>query len=301
MHRRTALCFGMVALLALVAGCSAPGSIDMQAVNDSELAAEASRSLDELAPVYMESEKAPREIVRSAIENGTTTVTAISAPLELERPFEYQGGYYTVDSAVIERGTANAVGITADFNTTSTNGSAIEFADLPTVDQDALSPLFPPRMPPRPDDSTIGIGAIYTDAELERSVLAPVQQYDAVIVDGKRYALSVEEPRTVSVETYRYEATKIADSASAFADYLREMYAFTLSGLSEAEREVITEAIDDGQYYADSDDDAGFESLVDRFRSQTALVEDQVSGTWIVWYNGELYVADLRFSGYINE
>lgn len=301
MHRRAVLLFGAVAVLALLSGCSAAGSLDMRAVNETELTDRASRSLDELAPAHVESERPPQEVVRAAITNGSTAVTAISAPLSGELPFEFEGAYYNLTSTVVDTGTANAVSISIDYNTTSTNGTAIQFADLPPADQEALDPLFPQRIPPQREGTDFGVGAIYSDTELDASVLAPTQQYDAVIYEGERYALDVDDPQSVTVETYRYEATQIASNTSVYAAHLRETYAFTLSGLSDAERNVIEKAIDGGGYYADSADDAAFEAVLNRFRSHDAIVDDQASGMWLVRYNGTLYLADLHYGAFLEE
>lgn len=301
MQHRAALLFGAVAALALLSGCSAVGSIDMRTANETELANRASHSLDELATAHVEGERPPQEVARAAIANGSTTVTAISAPLTGELPFEFEGAYYNLTSTVVDTRTANAVSISIDYNTTGANGTAIQFADLPPADQEALDSLFPQRAPPRREGTNFGVGAIYNDTELNASVLTPTQEYDAVIYEGERYALSVDEPRSVTVETYRYESTQIAPNTSAYAAHSRETYAFTLSGLSGAERNVIESAIGGDGYHPDSTDDAAFEAVLERFRSHDAIVGDQGSGTWLVRYNGTLYLADLRYGAFLED
>ena len=71
------------------------------------------------------------------------------------------------------------------------------------------------RIPPRREGTDFGVGAIYNNTELNASVLTPTQQYDAVIYEGKRYAIHVDDPQSVTVETYRYEATQVAPNTSA--------------------------------------------------------------------------------------
>jgi len=298
-HRRIVLLVGVLAALALLAGCSAPGGLDMDPADDAAVADEASTALEDLPPVHLESGRPPRELVRTAVQNGSTDVTAFTDPLEVDLPFQVDGAYYNLTETVVDTQTTNAVTIEVEYDSTTTNGSAIDYADLPAVDRAALDALFPQRVPPREEGPDFGVGATYSDADLEASVLAPTQEYDAVVVDGQRHALTVSDPRETTVRTYRYAATEVAPDDSAFAAQLRDRYAFTLSDLSDAERDVVTSAIDGG-YSADSSDDA-FEALVERFRSRAAVVDDGSSGTWLVRYEGTLYLADLRYGGFVDE
>jgi hypothetical protein len=288
----------LLGLMALTAGCSAAGSLAMDPVNDTELADGASRSLEGLPPRPRGADQTPREIVRGAIENGSSTVRAPDPPVESELPFAYRGAYYNVSKTVIDRTEANMVTITVDYNTTSTNGTAIALEELPSVDRSALAALFPQPVPVE-EGEEFGAGTVYTDTELNASVLAPVQQYDAVVVEGKRYAIDVGRVESVTVRTYRYTASLVARSPAAYAEQLRSTYAFELANLTEEQRSVVQTAIDEGSYYADSSDDEAFASLLRTIRPHAAIRRDRASGTWLIRYDGEVYLAEMHYGGFL--
>lgn len=300
MRSRIALALVALAALAALAGCSAAGSLDMQAVDGPELADRASRSVDSLDHPLPESDRRPASVVRAAIDDGSATVTAPSPPVDRGLPFERDGAYYNVTWTVTDERSATMVSLAVDYNATDTDGDAVAFEDLPAPDREALDSVLPPSTTRRVPGPDVGVGATYTDAELNASVLAPSPEYDVVVYEGTRYRVTVGEPRDVTVRTYRYEATRVAPDAAAYAAHLRETYAFTMTGLDDAERDVVAEAID-GSYYAQSDDDAAFASVVDRFRERRAVTRDSGTGTYLVRYDGRLYLADVRFGTYAGE
>jgi predicted DNA binding protein len=85
--------------------------------------------------------------------------------------------------------------------------------------------------------------------------------------------------------------TGTATTVDAFADRVRQQYLFTPGGLSEAEREVVAEAIDGGYF---QDDDA-FRSVVDRVREHEGLNVDDFYGTWLLAYEGTEYLTDAEW------
>lgn len=108
---------------------------------------------------------------------------------------------------------------------------------------------------------------------------------DIVVHDGNRYRVAVDS-RTAPEAEYRYEVTEVASGVESFADQVREEYLFTLTGLSDAEREVVEEAIDGGYF---QDDDA-FRSVTDRIRQHEAIDLDDFFGTWLLAYEGVEYL-----------
>lgn len=293
---------GLVALvfLALTAGCSAAGSLSMEPVDDGELAAEASRAVSDLDPAPRDGERSPRDIVTTAITNGTTNVTADRPPLDADLPFEVDGGYYDLSHRVVDTKQAWRVTIGIDYNGTDPDGRAIDLADLPAPDRAALEGLLPPRRPPSNDGVDFGVGASYTADELNQSALVGGSGFDVVVFEGERYPLQVESPHEITVQTYRYEATQVAPNASAYASQLREAYEFDLGQLPSGEREIVGEAIADGSYYAESDDDSAFQSLSERVRDQEAITREETRGMWLARYEGELYVLELDFDGFVS-
>ncbi|QLG63716.1 hypothetical protein [Halorarum salinum] len=290
MNPRVPLLLVALALLVGLAGCSAAGSIDMTPASDAELADHASRSLptsdDPRAAVR-------RDLVRGAVRNGSATANDTRPPVDPDGlPFAVDGAYH--DLSVEETGnhTETRVSLEVDYNGT-TDGEAVAHDDLPPADRALVDAVLPPRDGYRTEEYDLGTGTLYTDEEAAESVLLG-GGYDAVEYDGERYPIRVEDggPRTVT--RYRYTATEVAPSAEAYGGDLRETKAFTLSGLPDAEAEIVGEAVD-GSYYAESDDDEAFASLLDRFRSHEAVESDEYAGSWIVRYEGEIYWARLHY------
>ena len=58
---------------------------------------------------------------------------------------------------------------------------------------------------------------------------------------------------------------------------------FTLSGLTEGERAVVEEAVND-TYYAEDTDDEAFRSVMETFRRHEAVQETEYEGLWLVRY-----------------
>jgi hypothetical protein len=84
---------------------------------------------------------------------------------------------------------------------------------------------------------------------------------------------------------------ELAPDVETFADRVRERYLFALTGLSDAEREVVEEAIEGGYY----EDDDAFQSVVDRIRDHDALEEEDFYGTWLLSYEGAEYVTYVEW------
>jgi hypothetical protein len=83
---------------------------------------------------------------------------------------------------------------------------------------------------------------------------------------------------------------------------LRDEYLFTLSNLSDDERKVVETATKDGEtYYAEDDGDQAFRSVMETFRRHEALTRDDYEGTWLVRYEGEVYLAELSYGGFEEE
>lgn len=81
------------------------------------------------------------------------------------------------------------------------------------------------------------------------------------------------------------------DPRDEFLEWVRDTHLFELEGLSEEERAVVEEAIEDG-YYEDGTEE-GFESLAERFHEHRAIESDEWGGEWLVEYEGIEYLADL--------
>lgn len=293
MDRHETLVAGCLLLLVALAGCSAAGSLDMQRVtDDAAIAEQASRSatLPEAGPTR------DRQVVRRAIENGSTTAQSPGPLVESGLPFAHDGGYYNVTPTVIDREPGVAVEVAIDYDGNTAGNETVAYDDLSARDRDVLDSLLPARTDNRGESDAFGVVATYNETERERSVLLS-GAYGAVRHDGETYRTSVDDSRPVTVKTYRYTATAVATSPTEYASQLRDRHLFTLSGLSDDERAVVEEATENG-YYADDDDDDAFRSVLATFHQYEAIQQDEYRGTWLVRYEEAVYVVDLSYGGF---
>jgi hypothetical protein len=295
MNRRFVFGFALVALLAVTAGCSADGSLSMQPVDDAGLATEAS---DELTD---DPSGDDGSLVRRVIENGSATVVARDPPVDEHLPTRHEGRFYALNYTETGTESAHRVTVEVDYNG-SADGSVVAYEDLPAVDRRTLDgalgrgDVVEDRLQPGYD---FGTSAVYRESEAASSAFVDDWGHDAVRYEGETYPVSVDVEET-TLTVYRYEATPVADSSEAYARQLRDRYEFELSDLSEAERSVVDEALNDTKYLESSDNE-GFASLVERFRSQDAVVETEYRGSYVVRYDGQLYWVEMRYGSYVDE
>lgn len=298
MERRLPVAVALLAVLLALAGCAHPsGSISMRAVDDAGLAEEASREVPD-----PEDRRPGRDtgVVERAIESGSATTVGLRPPVESGLPFRHGGRFYNLSGSVVETTPGYRAGIEIDYNASSVEGNVVDYEDLPAVDRQRLAPLVNSPREGRKPGYDIGVGVTYSESEAESSVLVPDQQYDAVRYQGETYPIGVEEPERVELKRYRYEATVVAETPGAYGSYLREEYEFRLSGLSDAERTVVEEALN-STYYADSTDDEGFAALVERFQDRRAVTADEFRGSFVVRYDGRLYWVEMDYGAFVTD
>ncbi|MFB6135905.1 MAG: hypothetical protein ABEJ04_04020 [Halobacteriaceae archaeon] len=292
MDRRSALAAAAVVLVAL-AGCSAAGSLDMRpATDDATLADLASRP----ATLPEEGPTRDRQVVERAIENGSTTARSRRPLVDPGLPFAHEGGYYNVSWTVVDTHPGTSAEVAVDYNGTAPSDETVAYEDLSARDREVLGGLLPPETERRTEGFDVGVVATYNATERNRSVLL-AGEYEAVRYEGETYPVSLEDTEPVTIRTYRYSASTVADDAAEYAALLRERYLFTLSGLSDDERAVVEEAVE-SSYYAEDDDDEAFRSVLETFRRHRAIREGEYDGLWLVRYDGEVYVADLSYGGF---
>ena len=297
MERRLFVAVALLVALLALAGCAHPsGSMSMRPVDDAGLAEEASREV----PEPDDSLRGEANVVRRTIENGSATAIGLRPPVESGLPFSYESGFYNLSWTVVDTTPGYRAGIRIDYNASSVDGDVVAYEDLPAVDRQRLAPLMDTSRQGREPGYDIGIGVTYSEAEAESSVLLPDQRYDAVRYGGETFPIGVEGTERVELKRYRYEATQVADSPDAYGSSLRDEYAFTLSGLSDAERGVVEESLN-STYYADSTDDEGFASLVERFQSRRAVRSDEFGGSWVVRYDGRVYWVEMDYGAFVTD
>lgn len=277
-----------------LAGCSAPGSLAMEPVDDAELADHASQGF---SVTDAEPDRESR-LIRGAIQNESATIDSPSLPVETALPFAFQGAYYNLSWSITDRSPATHATIEIDYNGSDTSGETIRYTDLPSVDQRALSTLLPPQHDRREKGYDVGVGVRYSESEREQSLLLSERDYDVVAYQGTTYPIRVADTREITVNTYRYTSTLVAANSTTYADHLRQRYRFTLTDLSPDARRIVTEARSEGTYYAESEDDAAFQSVLNHFQQHEAIQEDEYHGEWLVRYNGTDYWAELRYEAF---
>jgi hypothetical protein len=279
MRRREVLAGGAALLTLPLAGCGHPPVVlDMDAASDERIAEEVSISPDPDSEEYA--------VVSSARANGTATRSGLHELFGRTDTVRLDGRVYRVSETRIASEDVRVYHVLVDGNPENTTAElgAVEYGDLPETDRKRLDEALSEG---NPDTEGPDIGIDYGTAEEvgNDSAFVPERRYDIVVRNGTRYRVSVESD-TTSEGTYRYEATEIAPSVTAFADRLRERYRFVLDGLSDAEREVVEGAIDGGYF----DDDEAFRSVVERIREHEGLSVDDFYGTWLLTYGGEEYL-----------
>lgn len=282
---------------AVVAGCWGHGpSLTMRETSDSDLLSSAASTIsvdttsDRLRPIV------------ETIETGTTKLSSPSPrprvkPAQpvvasaVQRPIKYDGAYYTLSlSKTVERTL-----IEAEFHigTAGTppedTAKPIEYDALPERDRESLEGALPPETGERDYES---VQTFYDEQEVDSSELVSETEYDAVVRDGQRYSLELDHTEEKSGYNYHYTAERVAATDDDFLSWLRSRYRYELTGLSEGEQQIVTEAIEDGRYTGGDGEDA-FSSLSERVLSQPALERDDGAGEWFVRYDGSEYVAEL--------
>jgi hypothetical protein len=306
MRRRALLAAAASSLPAIVAGCTSPGGF-----SGSNAAAEAPTARLELATIAdaklptkvlytvrpAEGNDATAQLFDRILDGGTKT-KATRPPLPKQQHIAYQEGVYELSYEVVEETPATSYSVKVDIVTDSViEAEAIQFADLPEVDQQEFAEHG------LADGDPVGIGTtfLYTDTEREQSVLVPESEYSYITWDdGIEAEWVVDDAYNTTLNTYRYTAEQVATAAD-YGQQMREQFTFELSGLPEAQREIVETAIADGQYIVGPDETPSdaLVALADRFRGHEqahGLDEDgegDLSGTYLVRYQGDVYWTTL--------
>jgi hypothetical protein len=270
------------------AGCAHPaGGLQMRAVDDAELAAAASRNFSEAPPPI-------RELVGDAVTD-SATVEDTAPPVETDLPVVRDGRYYKLSRTVVKERSVTVYDVEIDYDPADASGDAVAYADLPAADRAAVDELLPPR-DGEGEGYERGAGVRYTDAEAANSTL--VGSETLVAVDGVRHRVRAGDPHEMTVETYRYTAERVADTAEGYATHLRERYLLSFDDLPERERSLLETAIEEG-YYAESPDAAAFEAVVERLFARPAVTRTEYVGNWLVRYRNTTYWVDLRAGQFV--
>jgi hypothetical protein len=237
-------------------------------------------------------ESAEYTVASEAIENGSATRRGRNELFDQIDTVRIDETFYEVSETPLESNEVTVYEVRIDFDPADSTAEIGEIAyeELPAVDRQRLDPIISDDNPPSGDGYDVGIG-YGTAAEVgDGSVFVPERQYDIIVHDGDRYRVTVST-RTTTETKYRYEATEVASGVDSFADQIRDQYLFTLTGLSEAEREVVEEAIDGGYFQ----DDEAFRSVTDRIREHEGIEVTDSYGTWLLAYEQVEYLTYVEW------
>jgi hypothetical protein len=228
------------------------------------------------------------------IVDGGATTRKVQQPLPADRHLGYEGNVYKLSVEVTEETPATRFSVQVDIVTDSIVESAtIRFEELPEIDKEQFAAHG------LADGDPIGVGTtfLYTDAEVEQSVLLPDSKYSYIRWnDDTEAEWIVDDAFETTVNTYRYTASQVATMAE-YGRQIRERFAFELSSLPEAQQEILQTAIEDGEYVVESEatPSGALAGLVDRFREQEQAHaldetgEGDLSGPYLVRFDGEVY------------
>jgi hypothetical protein len=302
MRRRTLLATAATSLPAVVAGCNSRGEstgsygtvelptvrFELTTKSDPELPTEV---LYTVRPD--DGDGTTAELFDQILDGGTTTQET-RPPLPDQQHIAYKEGVYELTRELIKETPATRYSVRVDVVTDSvTETEAILFGDLPEVDKNK----FAERGLADGDPVGVGTGFLYTDAEREQSVLVSDSEYSYITWDdGTEAVWAVDNATETTLNTYHYTGEQVA-TAAAYGRQMRERFTFELSGLSEAQREIVETAITDGVYNVGPNETPpdAFVALVDLFRGNEqvrGLDEDgegDLSGNYLVRYQGEVY------------
>jgi predicted small lipoprotein YifL len=292
---RTRLVVAFAALAALVAlsGCSAAGSLSLDPVDgDTQIADEATRDLSQVAPPDAEGNETRDALARLTTETSVVIDNRTRPPADPERPLLIDGAVYDLNWTVVAERQVPSATVEVDYNATDTGAETVRFADLPPEDRRALDGLLR-ETDRRVEGPEVGGSALY-----ERPAESVLLGTETLVVrGGQEYLVTAERQGTRTVSDYRYTATRLGGAAE-YGERLRSEYTFALGTVSDGERSILREAVG-GNYYAESDSDEAFARLLDRFRAHEAVVERDVSGAWLVRWDGRIYYAELRYGGFV--
>jgi len=284
MRRRELLAVGTAALSVPLAGCVHPEVI----LTMDEATAD---TIADRVSLHPDPDDEEYTVVTAAVDNGSTTRRGRSELFDRTSTVRLNETFYDVSETRLSSSEVTVYEVLLDLNPENTTADlgAIDYEELPEPDRQRLDGILSEE-PPQNDGYDVGVSYGSAEEVGNDSVFVPERQYDILIYEGDRYRVAVDS-RTAPEAEYRYTATEVAPSVEAFADQVRDRYLFTLAGLSEAEREVVEEAIDGG-YYEDSD---AFQSVAERIRSHEGIEVEDFYGTWLVEYEGSEYITYVEW------
>lgn len=177
-------------------------------------------------------------------------------------------------------------------------GETLNAAELPPIDQSLLYDAFEEpkgygETMSFPDAESIAAWGTRVEAAAEGrgGMLGPSE--DRILIrDGEHYLIHARNRTQASLRA-EYEAVQLWDDPAAVGDWLAQHRAIELQDLSEAERDVVRDAID-GKCKRDGTDGDAFDSIVETIESRGTTSGERYGITgYVVQWQGTTYWADL--------
>jgi len=283
---------GLVAAgsIASLAGCISPGgALSMTPVEtDAEIGTAATSTID---PNRQPDVAA---LLENALADGTADVDGERPPFDPDRPIGWRGTVYDVSWDITGQRTRMDYLVVARLAESDMAGSSIAYEELPEVDRTRLADLreIIARSDELEEDERTGTRIQYAnDAAIDESVLVPNPEYDLVRIDER--FITVETTQTdTTVSTFTYELSERTNSIGTYGTELRTERLLVLESLSDEERDLVEEAINDGQVVVGRDDVA-FIALGERLLDHEPIYVNDRVGEWLVEYDDSLYWTEL--------
>lgn len=312
MNRRTVLTSAATALSVAVAGCTdilGLGQTDSTNGNPDADGAKLPAAQLQMIPVdntditqrhahfIQQFNTKRRLIIERAIENESTAVDAEFPPAWGKKPTVYDGSVYQISYRIVNERPATRYFWNLEPTDRGSDEETVRYGDLPRLDREKFRLIgLADGADGERTPLDVGDTFVYATEDRDESALVPTPDRP-IIVWGPdrraRFSVTGSTSKNATLKTYQYTAKRLAPTVEAYGQQLRERYTFELSGLSDAERDIVKQAITEHGYTVEAEKSPpdAFLSLADQFRQHEAVesYRDGVSGEYLVRYEGQLY------------
>lgn len=199
------------------------------------------------------------------------------------KPWVYDGGVYRFSYDVNNERPATRYFWTIEPTNEGGDKATVRFEDLPLLDREKFR-FFGLEDGAYGERSPLDVGStfVYANADRDDSALVPTPDRPIIVWGSDRrarFSVTDSNSENATLKTYQYTSEQLAPSVEAYGQQLRERYTFELSGLSNAEWEIVKHATARRGYTVENGESPpdAFWSLADKFRQHEA-VDDHRAG-----------------------
>jgi len=238
-----------------------------------------------------------QELLDTAASEGEATLTTIyGSPVDDGQLVQAGEAYHETSVTVTDTTSVEAHVLELEYEQdvgAPSGATVVDYEALPAVDRAAFDAMTREGKGDRfLEARSVSIGGfeyVYPDdAEGDSRFVADSPVW--VRYEGGEMEVRVTGTQQTEQETFRITLSEVADTTVAFREYVRANHVADLSGLSEAEREVLRGTTEGVRKECEPLSD-GFQGVVDELQ---ALPERyRPNGNLLVEFEGETYEADL--------